>query len=173
MRGLVQIYTGNGKGKTTASIGLAVRALGHGRKVFMLQFMKGSDKYGEIKAIKKYCPDFVIQQSGLDTFVSKSDTAQEDIDLARKGLQIARKAISEGCYDLIILDEINVAVDFGLLEINEVIELLCLRPQMTDIVLTGRYCPKELYAYADLVSEIQEVKHHYQIGIDAREGVEY
>lgn len=139
----------------------------------MLQFMKGSDKYGEVKAVKKYCPEFVIEQSGLDTFVSKTDPSDQDVDLAQKGLQKAKKIISEGLYDLVILDEINVAIDFKLIKVDEVIELLCIRPKMMDVVLTGRYCPKELYAYADLVSEIKEVKHHYQIGVEARQGVEY
>lgn len=173
MRGIVQIYTGNGKGKTTAALGQAFRALGHNKKVYMLQFMKGSEKYGEIQAAKNFCPDFVIVQSGLETFVSKENPSEEDRHLARIGFEKARMVISKGNYDLVILDEINVAVDFGLLKLEDVISLLDIRPQNLDLVLTGRYCPKELYAYADLVSEIQEIKHHYQIGLDAREGIEY
>jgi cob(I)alamin adenosyltransferase len=173
MRGLVQIYTGNGKGKTTASIGQAVRSLGHGRKVCMLQFMKGDEKYGELQAVRKYCPDFVIEQCGLESFVDKKNPSKEDISLAQKGLEKAKEIILEGKCDLIILDEINVALDFKLVKLTEVVELLCMRPHNLDLILTGRYCPKELYAYADLVSEIQEVKHHYQVGVDAREGIEY
>lgn len=173
MRGIVQIYTGNGKGKTTAAIGQAVRALGHGKKVFMVQFMKGNPKYGELQAVQKYCPDFVIEQSGLDTFVAKNNPSPIDIELAALGMKKARQALTGGEYDLIILDEINVAVDFGLISLGEVIKLLKLRPAHIDMILTGRYCPTELYAYAHTISEIQEIKHHYQIGIDAREGIEF
>lgn len=173
MKGLVQIYTGNGKGKTTAAIGQAVRALGHGKKIYMLQFMKGSSKYGEIQAVQKYCPDFIIDQSGLDTFVSKEDPSKLDLELALLGLKKARQALTGEDYDLVILDEINVAVDFKLISLGDVIKLLQLRPKHKDLILTGRYCPKELYGYADLVSEIMEIKHHYQIGAEAREGIEF
>ncbi|MHB1419957.1 MAG: cob(I)yrinic acid a,c-diamide adenosyltransferase [Bacillota bacterium] len=172
-QGLVQVYTGNGKGKTTAALGQALRALGHGYKVLMVQFMKGSKNYGELQAAEGYLPDFTIIQSGRHDFVSKQNPEKIDIDLALQGLKIAREAILSGVYDLIILDEINVAIDFGLLPLVEVMELIATRPPTLDLILTGRYAPEEIIAAADLVSEVKEMKHHYNNGVEAREGIEF
>ncbi|MHB1125554.1 MAG: cob(I)yrinic acid a,c-diamide adenosyltransferase [Bacillota bacterium] len=172
-RGLVQVYTGNGKGKTTAALGQALRALGHGYKVMMVQFMKGSKNYGELQAVEKNLPDFVIIQSGRHDFVNKQNPEKIDIDLARQGLSIAREAVVSGSFDMLILDEINVALDFGLIPLAEVLELIVTRPVQLDLILTGRYAHGEILAVADLVSEVQEAKHHYASGVQAREGIEF
>jgi cob(I)alamin adenosyltransferase len=172
-QGMVHVYTGNGKGKTTASLGLALRALGHGYRVFMLQFMKGSKEYGELQAAEKYLPNLTIVQSGLETFVIKENPSKEDLDLARQGLDIAKKTVTAGVYDLVILDEINVALDFNLIPLTEVLELLKNKPPHVELVLTGRYVPHEVIDAADLVSDVTLVKHPYYQGVEAREGIEY
>lgn len=169
--GLVHIYTGNGKGKTTAAIGLGVRAVGAGFKVHMIQFMKGR-RYSEIDAIEKI-PGFTVRQFGRDEFVSKKNPAEIDINFAKDGLDYAREIISSGKYDLVILDEINVALDFNLVPLKEVLKLVNSRPKNLEIVLTGRYAPKELVEIADLVTDVGEVKHPYQKGIEARKGIDW
>lgn len=171
-RGLTIVITGNGKGKTTAAFGQALRAIGQGYNVFVLQFMKGR-KYGEFIAAEKYLPRLTIRMSGLDSFVMRDNPAAIDLELAQKGLETARKAIMSNKYDMVILDEINVALDFKLIKLKEVIELIKNKPTALDLILTGRYAPKELIKLADTVSEIQEVKHHYNAGIKDRAGIEY
>lgn len=172
-KGCIQVYTGNGKGKTTAALGLALRAVGHGYKVFMLQFMKGSKEYGELQAAEKYLPNFIIMQSGLETFVSKENPSKTDIELARKGLDIAQKVVSEGHYDLVILDEINVALDFKLFPLEDVLSIIKSKPGHVELILTGRYAPREILETADLVSEVTLVNHPYYHGVEAREGIEF
>jgi cob(I)alamin adenosyltransferase len=171
-RGLVIVITGNGKGKTTAAFGQALRAIGHGYNVFVVQFMKGR-KYGEFLAAGKYLPNLTIRMSGLDSFVMRDNPAKIDIELAQKGLEKARKAINCGKYDMVILDEINVALDFKLIDLNEVIELIKNKPAALDLILTGRYAPEEIIKLADTVSEVKEIKHHYAAGIKDRAGIEY
>lgn len=171
-RGLVQVYTGNGKGKTTAALGQALRAIGHGWRVYMVQFMKGSREYGELTAAR-HLPGLTIVQSGLPTFVRKGSPGEEDVRLAREGMRLAREAINGGQYELVILDEINVAVDYGLVPLEEVLELLRQRPPHVNVILTGRYAAPALAAEADLVSEVLEIKHHYHQGVQARAGIEY
>ncbi len=171
-KGLVMVITGNGKGKTTAAFGQALRAVGQGYRVFVLQFMKGR-KYGEFIAAEKYLPGLTITMSGLDSFVMRDNPAAIDIELAHKGLQTARKAVQSGKYDMIILDEINVAMDFKLLDVKDVMKLIKNRPAGVDLILTGRYAPGEIIKLADTVSEVQEVKHHYNAGIKDRAGIEY
>ncbi len=171
-RGIVMVITGDGKGKTTAAVGQALRALGHGRKVFMIQFMKGR-KYGEVLAAEKAFPDFTIRQSGLDSFVMRDNPAPVDIELARAGLDLSRKVVASGEYGLVILDEINVALDFKLISLTEVVELVVNKPAAVDLILTGRYAPPEIVALADTVSEIKEIRHHYTRGIKERAGMEY
>ncbi len=171
-RGIVYVITGNGKGKTTAALGQALRAIGHGRKVFMIQFMKGR-KYGEVLAVEKHLPHFTIRQCGLDSFVMRDHPAPVDIELAGQGLNLAKEAIAGGEYDMVILDEINVALDFNLIALQEVLELIKRRPPAVDLVLTGRYAPAEILAAADTVSEVQEIKHHYARGMKERAGMEY
>jgi cob(I)alamin adenosyltransferase len=171
-KGLVFVYTGNGKGKTTAAMGQALRAIGHGLKVVVIQFMKGK-KYGEVLAAEKYLPGVDIYQCGLDSFVMRGNPAPVDVELAQKGLNIAREALTAGKYDMVILDEINVALDFKLISLGEVIEIMKQKAPSTDLILTGRYAPPEIIELADTVSEVREVKHHYAAGVKERAGVEY
>lgn len=171
--GLIMVYTGDGKGKTTAALGLAMRAIGHGFKVFMVQFMKGDDT-GELSTVGKFLSgEMKIVQSGSPAFIYPGSLSDEDLALAAKGLAMARDAAMSGEYDLVIMDEANVAMDFGLLPRVEVIKLLKEKPAWVDIVLTGRGAPREIVELADLVSEVREIKHHFRQGIDAREGIEF
>ena len=171
-KGLVIVITGNGKGKTTAAFGQALRAIGQGYKVFVLQFMKGR-KYGECITAEKYLPHLTIRMSGLDSFVMRDNPAAIDIELAQKGLESARKAIMSGKYDMVILDEINVALDFKLVKLNDVIKLIKNKPPALDLILTGRYACAEIIKLADTVSDIKEIKHHYAAGVKDRAGIEY
>ena len=171
-KGLVFVYTGNGKGKTTAAMGQALRAVGHGLKVLVIQFMKGK-KYGEVIACEKFLPAITICPCGLDSFVMSGNPAPVDIDLAQQGLNLARNALSSGEYNMVILDEINVALDFGLVSVNDVVEMIRGKAANVDVVLTGRYAPPEIIEIADTVSEVNEVKHHYSTGLKERAGIEY
>lgn len=170
-QGLVQVYTGNGKGKSSAALGLGLRAAGHGFEVYMIQFMKGQINYGELEAVK-HIPNFTIRQFGRPDFVDKSNPDPEDIKLAQEALEHARSIIKIGSVEFLILDEINVAIDFGLVTDKEVITLIKARPPHMELILTGRYAPPSIIKIADLVSEIKEVKHPYQKGVAARKGVE-
>lgn len=174
-RGLVLVYTGNGKGKTTAAFGLALRAVGHGEAVYVVQFMKGPGRtYGETEAAHRFLSEWLtVVQSGRDHFVDRTSPAEEDRELARRGMELARRAMLSGRYQLIILDEVNVAVDFGLLSVKDILDLLDDRPPDADVVLTGRYAPPEVMARADTVSEVREIKHHYRQGVAARAGIEF
>jgi len=169
---MIQIYTGNGKGKTTAALGLGLRAVGHGLKVIMIQFMKGEINYGELEAVK-HLPDFKIEQYGRPDFVNPENPDKEDIRLAKQALKRAVKVIKNKEFDIVILDEINVAVSFGLIKAEKVIELIKNTSKKTELILTGRYMPEEFIKYADLISEVREVKHHFQAGVPARKGIEY
>jgi cob(I)alamin adenosyltransferase len=171
-KGLVQVYTGNGKGKTTAAFGQALRAVGQGYRVCVIQFMKGR-KYGEFIAAEKHLPSLTIYLSGLDSFVMRENPAPLDIELARQGLDLARQTIASGDYDMVILDEINVAADFGLIPLDDVIDLIKNKPAPIDLILTGRYAPPEIIGIADTVSEIKEVRHHYHAGVKDRAGIEF
>ena len=171
-RGTVQVYTGDGKGKTTAALGQALRACGHGLRVLMIQFMKGSENYGEVMIFDKV-PGFRLVQSGLPTFVEKGNPSEEDLRLAREGMDLARKAVEDGTWDILILDEVNVAVDYGLVRAEEVLELVKTRPPKMEMILTGRYAPEEFLEVADLITEMKEVKHHYANGQEMREGIEF
>ena len=168
--GLVHVYTGNGKGKTTAAFGLAVRMLGSGGRVIILQFMKAPDVYGEQKKIKE-C-GAVIESFGLPKFVH-GKPEPDDIEAARKALERAREVVSSGEWDLVILDEICVALGFKMLGVEEVKGLIENKAKNTELVLTGRYCPEELFELADYVTEMKEIKHPYQRGTLARQGVEF
>ncbi len=170
-KGFVHIYTGNGKGKTTAAIGLGIRATGGGLKVYMIQFMKGR-RYSEIDALGKM-KNFTVVQFGRDEFVSKENPEQIDIDLARKGFEHAKEIIKNEEHDLIILDEINVAVDFKLIPLKDVLKLMDEKPEKVELVLTGRYSHPNMVKQADLVSEILEIKHPYQNGIQSRKGIDW
>ncbi|MDH3384328.1 MAG: cob(I)yrinic acid a,c-diamide adenosyltransferase [Deltaproteobacteria bacterium] len=171
-KGYIQVYTGDGKGKTTASLGLAVRAAGHGLRTVIIQFMKGWIDYGELNGVKMLSPFVEIHQAGRDTFVERKNPDPEDVRLAREGWELAKAVVLGKKADIVVLDEINCAVDFGLLPLGEVLDLLHRKPDGLEIVLTGRGAPEEIVAIADLVTEMREIKHYYGKGIDARVGVE-
>lgn len=171
MKGYIQVYTGNGKGKTTAAFGLALRAAGAGKKVYFAQFVKGKT-YSEIKAIQKYVPDIVIKQFGRGCFIVKAPTS-EDIQAARNGLVEVAGIIASGKYDMVVLDEATIAIYYELFSVSELIGVLLKKPEETEVVITGRYAPEELIELADLVTEMKEVKHYYAKGIQARKGIEY
>lgn len=170
--GLIQVYTGNGKGKTTASLGLALRACGHGFKVAMIQFMKENHEYGEFKAAH-YLPGFKVIQVGRNDFVDLADPEPVDIQLATTGWQLAKDMIDSKEWDIIILDEINVAMACGLLNTAEIAAFLTAKPREVEVVLTGRYAPEEIIALAHLVTEMQEVKHPFSKSVEARKGIDY
>lgn len=173
-RGLVMVYTGDGKGKTTAALGLALRQVGWGRRVLVIQFMKGrGNVYGERIAAEKYLPLLEIEQHGRDEFVNLSNPDPVDIELAQKALQRAKEALDSSKYGMIVLDEVNVAVYAGLLPVQGVLALIDSKPGDVDLVLTGRYARQEVMDRADMVSEVREVKHHYRKGVPAQEGIEY
>ena len=171
-RGYIQIYTGDGKGKTTASLGLALRAAGHGLKVRIIQFMKGWIDYGELNGVRMLGPNVRLEQAGRDTFVDRNSPDPEDVRMARQGWELAKGVILGKQADLVILDEINCAVDFGLLPEAEVLETLKGKPEGMEIVLTGRNAPVSFIELVDLVTEMREVKHYYAKGVDARVGIE-
>jgi len=171
-RGMIQLYTGDGKGKTTASLGQALRACGHGLKVLMIQFMKGSKNYGELLSSESV-QGLEIVQKGLPTFVKKGEPSEEDLRLAAEGMDLARKAVKEAVHDILILDEINCAVDYGLVDVDEVLDLVRSKPEKMELIMTGRYAPRELMEVADLVTEMKEIKHHYNTGVEMREGIEF
>ncbi|MHA1506497.1 MAG: cob(I)yrinic acid a,c-diamide adenosyltransferase [Candidatus Asgardarchaeia archaeon] len=170
--GLIHLYTGDGKGKTTAAIGLGVRAAGQGLKVCMIEFLKGRRDLGEIK-IKDKIPNFEIFQFGGTHFLFKDKIRKEDVEIARRGFDFAKKTIMSGEYDLVILDEVTLVVYFGLVELSSLIELLKNKPKHVEVVLTGRYADPALIEIADLVTEMKEIKHPYRRGIGARRGIEY
>ena len=171
-KGYIQIYTGNGKGKTTAALGQALRAAGRGLKTFIVQFMKNSP-YGEIKILEQMPNWVTLEYYGNDSFVFSNKAAGEtDIYMAQQALHRARKAMSSNKYDIVIMDEICVALFFALLKTQDVLSLLEEKPGNIELILTGRYCPPELIEKADLVTEMQEIKHYYQKGVAARKGIE-
>jgi cob(I)alamin adenosyltransferase len=169
---MIHIYTGNGKGKTTAALGQAMRAAGHGMKVLMIQFMKGKINYGEIETAKRL-PNFSIEQYGRPDFVNPENPAEEDVLLAKKALARAADAVSGHQFDVVILDEINVAVNFGLISTKDVISLFKKKPEDVVLILTGRYMPEDFAPFADLITECREVKHYFNKGAKARKGFEY
>ena len=169
---MIQVYTGDGKGKTTAALGQALRALGHGMKVYMIQFMKGRT-YGELITADSHLPEFTIVMSGRDEFVKKGEPEEIDVRMAREGFELAKQVVEKGEHQMLILDELNVAVDYGLLPLQEVLDFLGSCPRDMEIVCTGRYAPQELIDLADLVSEVREVKHHFQQGVKMRKGIEH
>lgn len=169
-KGYIQIYTGDGKGKTTAALGLALRAAGYGLKTYIAQFMKGQ-YYGELKSTEDN-PYIIIEQFGRDTFLHLDQATPEDINQAQLGLSKAKQALLSNQYDIIILDEINVTLHFNLLTVKQVVELIHLKPPNVELILTGRKAPQQLIDLADLVTEMKEIKHYYQKGVSAREGIE-
>ena len=170
-KGYIHVYTGFGKGKTTAALGLGLRAAGAGLKVHMIQFMKGR-RYSEIDSIENL-PNFTISQYGRDEFVSKEKPKQIDIDLAQEGFAHTKDVIKNTKYDMVILDEINVAVDYNLIPLDNVLKLIEEKPEKLELVLTGRDAHPELVKIADVVTEMLEIKHPYQEGVTARKGIDF
>jgi cob(I)alamin adenosyltransferase len=171
-KGYVQVYTGNSKGKSTAALGLAFRAMGRGLKTYVGQFMKGQ-KYGELKSAEMCQPYITIEQYGKDTFIHvKNPPNTEDVQMARDGLAKARKAMFSGEYDIIVFDEINTAHFFNLVTTEEMLDVIKSKPDGVEVVFTGRYAPPEVIEAADLVTEMTEVKHYFEKGVPARDGIE-
>lgn len=175
--GYIQVYTGNGKGKTTASLGLAMRALGRNWKVLIIMFTKGGNDYGELNSFRELSPqiseNLKIVQAGLDRIIYKSNQTQKDEEEIKKGWELAKSAIKNHDYQLIILDEANIAIDLEILDVNEVVDVLKNKPEDVEIVLTGRNAHPKIIEIAHLVSNIEPVKHYWDIGVSARKGIEY
>lgn len=175
--GYIQVYTGDGKGKTTASLGLAMRALGRCWKVLIIMFTKGGNDYGELNSFRNLSPEIsknlTIVQAGLDRIVYSDNKTQNDKEEIQKGWQLAKKAIENDEYNLIILDEANIAIDLGFIDVNEVVDVLKNKPEEMEIVLTGRNANPKIIEIAHLVSEIKPIKHYWDTGIVARKGIEY
>ncbi|NTV51061.1 MAG: cob(I)yrinic acid a,c-diamide adenosyltransferase [Geobacteraceae bacterium] len=170
-QGCVQVYTGNGKGKTTAALGLALRAVGRGLKVCVFQFIKGGGRYGEHLAAEKLAPLMTIIQTGRPGWVNTKDIT-EDRHIAQEALARAEELLTSGLYDLFICDEINGAVGYGLIDVEQVLGLISSKPEKTELVLTGRNAHQLVIDAADLVTEMTEIKHYYKAGVPARTGIE-
>jgi cob(I)alamin adenosyltransferase len=171
-KGLVEIFTGSGKGKTSAALGVMLRALGHGLRVHIIFFMKGSYPYGERNMLPQL-PNVSFQSFGHEHFVDPQNVQVEEREQASEALQAARAAIDSGKFDLVVLDEVNVAVAWKLIEVEDLLKLIDEKPQNVELILTGRHADQRLIERADLVTEMVEVKHPYQKGIKARKGIEY
>jgi cob(I)alamin adenosyltransferase len=171
-KGLVEVYTGNGKGKTTAAFGLALRAIGRGLKVCMIQFIKGGFDYGELYIANKL-PNFTLRAFGRGKFIIAKPPQKEDVEFAEEALSFAERTVQDAKNDIVILDEINVALDLKLINLKKVLELIKNKPCDMELVLTGRNAPDEIIEAADLVTEMKEIKHPFNKGTEAREGIEY
>lgn len=168
-KGYVHVYTGNGKGKTTAALGLSLRAVCAGKKVYFGQFIKGM-KYSELES-QGLLPNFEIHQFGRDCFIFNKPT-KEDIRLAKDGLETCKKILTEGKHDLVVLDELNIAIFYELFTVEEAIDVIKSRAPHVEVIITGRYADEKLIEFADLVTEMKEIKHYYKQGVPARKGIE-
>jgi len=171
-KGLVQVFTGNGKGKTTAALGTVLRAAGHGFRVFIVFFMKGNYDYGEFSTLAKL-PNVDMASFGFRRLTDPTNIKPEEIEQARLALAAAREAVLSGNYDLVVLDEVNVALGFKLIELDEVVKLIRDKPPNVELILTGRYADNKIIEMADLVTEMVKVRHPFDKGIKARKGIEY
>ena len=171
-KGLVQLFTGNGKGKTTAALGEALRAAGHGLSIYIIFFMKGSYPYGEFSTLTKL-PNIEFTSFGLREFTDPNSPKPEEIEQAKLALAAARDVIFSGKYDMVVLDEVNIALNFKLIELDEVVNLINEKPAGVELILTGRYADPKIIAAADLVTEMTKIKHPFDHGIQARKGIEY
>ncbi len=170
-KGYIHVYTGNGKGKTTAALGLALRAAGAGMRVYIAQFIKGMH-YHELDALEKFSGQISIEQFGRDCFIER-DPEPEDIKAAEQGLEMVSGIIAKGKHELVILDEINIALYYKLIKTESILKLMKDKPAHIELILTGRYAPPEIIEMADLVTNMEEVKHYYTRGIEARPGIEF
>jgi len=171
--GYVQVYTGDGKGKTTASLGLVARAAGYGHRACIVSFLKGDPNYGELRFIREHMPMVDYHLAGRMNFVDPNDPDPADLEIAREGFEHARAALASGDYHVVVLDEINVAVSLGLVDERELLAAIDARPEHVEVVLTGRDASDAITARADLVTEMRSVKHFYEAGIPARRGIEF
>lgn len=171
-KGMIQVYTGDGKGKTTAALGLAMRAAGQGLKVYIIQFMKGWPHYGELNTVAQQA-NITLKQSGRPDFVDKENPAPVDVRMAQEALDHAREIVMGGEHDLVILDEVSVALEWKLIELQDLLSLLDEKPEGVELVLTGRHAHPAVIARADLVTEMREIKHPYQKGVASRRGIDY
>ena len=171
-QGLVQVFTGDGKGKTTAALGTAIRALGQGQRVYIVFFMKGGYPYGELNILSQL-PNVDVASFGSLEFVDPANIKPEEREQARLALSVGREAVLSGNYDMVVLDEVNVAVAFKLIPLDEVIKLIRDKPPKVELILTGRKAAPELIKQADLVTEYLKIKHPYDKGIESRRGIEY
>src|SRR5512136_1345079 len=172
MAGLVHVFTGDGKGKTSAALGVALRAAGHGIKTHITFFMKGEFPYGEQKTLA-LLPGVSMARFGSLEFVDPANVKPEEKEQARLALEDARRAIHSGRFDLVILDEVNVAAAWNLIDVRDVLRLIKEKPENVELILTGRYADKDVIANADLVTEMKEIKHPYKKGIPSRKGIDY
>jgi cob(I)alamin adenosyltransferase len=170
MKGYIQVYTGNGKGKTTAALGLAIRAAGAGLKVFIAQFIKMGE-YSEIKALKRFKDLITVQQFGKGRFI-KGKPSASDIEAAQKGLEKIKAIFTSGQHDVVIMEEANVAANLGLLSVGDILKIMVEKPENVELVITGRSADIRIIEKADLVTEMKEVKHYFQKGVKARIGIE-
>ena len=170
MKGYVHVYTGNGKGKTTAAIGLAIRAAGAGMRVYIAQFVKGMH-YSELDSLDRYVDRITLKQYGRDCFIER-EPEEEDIQAARQGLEEVKGILASGDYQMVILDEANIATHYNLFSPDELIEVVRSKPEAVELVITGRNADPKVVALADLVTEMKEIKHYYNKGVQARPGIE-
>ena len=170
MKGYVHVYTGNGKGKTTAAIGLAIRAAGAGMRVYIAQFVKGMH-YSELDSLDRYVDRITLKQYGRDCFIEK-EPEEEDIQAARQGLEEVKGILASGDYQMVILDEANIATRYNLFSPDELIDLIRSKPEAVELIITGRNADPKVVALADLVTEMKEIKHYYRRGVKARAGIE-
>ena len=174
-KGLVIVYTGKGKGKTTAALGIVLRAVGHGYKVGMIQFIKGEWYYGELTSSKRLEPEFelIAAGRGFVGIIDDDHPIEEHEKAAKDAIEVAKQKIASGDYDIMILDEINYAVKLNLISQEDILDIIAAKPEKTSLVLTGNYVPEAVMDAADLVTEMREIKHPYQRGIKAKKGVDF
>lgn len=173
--GLVIVYTGNGKGKTTAALGMALRAVGYNLKICMIQFIKGSWHYGEIDSSKRLEPEFelITAGKGFVGIIDDKSPREEHEKMAQKALCISKEKIQSGKYDIIILDEVNYAINLDLIDVNDVLDLINSKPSNLNLVLTGNYVKPKIVEASDLVTEMNEIKHPFKLGIKAKRGIDF
>ena len=173
--GLVIVYTGGGKGKTTAALGIALRAAGYHQKICMIQFIKGSWHYGELDSVKRLEPDFEIIAAGKGFvgIIDDNSPREEHKKVAQEAIKICKEKIQSGKYDIIILDEVNYAINLGLIDVEAVLDFIKSKPIELNLILTGNHAKREIIQVADLVTEMKEVKHPFQLGIEAKKGIDF
>lgn len=171
-KGLVQVYSGNGKGKTSAAFGAALRAVGRGMKVHIIQFIKGGFDYGELYSVKNL-PNLKLTAFGRGRFITEPQPPKEDLQIAREGFEFAKKIVNNGECDMVVLDEINVVMHLRMISIEDVVKLIKNKPNHVELILTGRNAPAQVIEVADLVTEMKEIKHPYAQGNPPRKGIEY